>query len=244
VNHPQRASAARTRELQAGGAETLGDVARLVDADEEERHALGAGTLTYNSANNTLQWTSFGGSIGEAVTVTNDGKYQVFDADKNKWVRVIVETASLPGSNQTDTITVSPLDGKNYARALARRLLTRFRDPASTVAFEIDLNDFSNDGEFLKPTDLVDLTTDEAFTKGKTAFVAERMMITSFRPDFTSHRARVETIQTRLYLRYGFVAPAGYPDYPSATAAQRERAFIGGGSNKVNGGTEDGYYIR
>jgi hypothetical protein len=68
-------------------------------------------------------------------------------------------------------------------------------------------------------------------------------MITSLRPDFLWHTAKVEAVQTKMYRRYGFIAPAGYPDYPSASAAQRERAFIGDASNKVNGGTEDGYYI-
>jgi hypothetical protein len=45
VHVPERAGAAEAGELQAGGGMALGDGAGLVDADEEERHALGAVAL-------------------------------------------------------------------------------------------------------------------------------------------------------------------------------------------------------
>ena len=60
-------------------------------------------------------------------------------------------------------------------------------------------------------------------------------MLTSVRPDFQASKVSIEAVQTKMYRKYGFIAPAGYPDYPSATTAQREYAFIGRASdNKVN----------
>ena len=203
----------------------------------------GSGNLTYNDANNTLQWTAPGGSIGEAVTLSKDGKYQVFSSDKTKWVRVIATTASLPASNQTDTITITALAASTFAETLAQKLLSRYRDPAAICTFDVDLNNCATGTAFIKPTDLKDITTDEAFEKGEDTWTKERCMLTSVRPDFASGKVSVEAVETKFYRRYGFIAPAGYPDYPSASAAQREYGFIGDANNKVNGGTEDGYYI-
>ena len=207
-------------------------------------NGIGTGTLTYNYANNTLQWTAPGGAIGEAIKVSKDGLFQVFDTDKTKWARVIVTTVSLPGGNQTDTITISALQGTTYATFLAQKLLNRYRDPVAIVDMDIDLNNVAYNSVFIKPTDLKDLTTDEAANKGYSTWAQERMLLTSVRPDFSAAKVDIEAIQTKLYLRYGFIAPAGQPDYPSATAAQKERAYIGRASdNKVNAGTEEGYVV-
>ena len=68
-------------------------------------------------------------------------------------------------------------------------------------------------------------------------------MLTSVRPDFSFNRVSVEAIETKMYRRYGFIAPPGYPDYQAATASQREYGFIGGNANKVEAGGRDGYAI-
>jgi hypothetical protein len=103
----------------------------------------GSGTLTYNQAANTLTWKAPGGTAGDTVTLDNDGKYQLFDANKTKRIRVIVDTSSLPGSNQTDTITISSLNGDSYATTIANKILNRYRDPVATVGFSIDINNMA-----------------------------------------------------------------------------------------------------
>ncbi|MBI5237705.1 MAG: hypothetical protein HY887_04710 [Deltaproteobacteria bacterium] len=205
----------------------------------------GAGTLTftYNAAGPTLQWTASGDTIGVAEKITKDGKFQIFSADKTKYIRVIVTTASLPASNKTDSIGITALSGDTFAATLAQKLLSRYRDPAATVSFEVDINNVAYNSAFIKPTDVKDVTTDEACEKGVVAWNKERVMLTSVRPDIAKGRVQVEAVDMRLYRRYGFISPAGYPDYPSATDAQREYAFIGDGLNKVNAGQEDGYFI-
>src|SRR3990167_3104000 len=203
----------------------------------------GSGTLTYNATNKTLTWTPPGATVGEAVNVTKDGKYQVFGADKTKWIRVIVTYASLAGGNQSDTITISSLGGETYATTIANKLLSHYRNPPVTVTFSIDLNNIAYGGYLIRPTDLKDITTNEPFEKGDTTWVQERCMLLSVRPDFSSSKIDVEAIESKMYRRYMFIAPAGYPDYGSATAAQKEYWFIGDANNKVNSGGEDGYYI-
>ena len=222
-----------------GDAVTIYQVARYNEA--------GTGTIAYTQATNTIRWTAPGGSAGEAVELTKDGVYQVFDADTTKSIRIIVDTTELPGTDQSDGITVTALQGANYAATLADKILQRYRDPVSEVTFDVDINHVARGTSFIKPTDLIDVTTDEAFEKGKDGWTNERLMITSTRPDFTGNKIGITAIKTGIpadnTIRYGFIAPTGFPDYPSATDAQREYAFIGTTvDNEVDTGI-DGYYI-
>lgn len=186
----------------------------------------GTGTLAYTASTQSLTWTPQGGGVGEAVKVTQDGKYQVFGADRTKWVRVVIIFASLPVGNQSDAITLTALSGANHAAALAGKILNRYRDPASIVSFDVDISKAGYGGVLIKPTDLKDLTTDEASEHGDLTWTAERVMLTSVRPDMGKGVVHLEAIETRQYRRYGFIAPAGYPDYGSATDAQKEYAYI------------------
>lgn len=205
----------------------------------------GNGTLTYTKSTRQLRWTAPGDTIGEAVTLSKSGKYQVFSADKTKYIRVVVDATALPVDTGTiiDTVTISALNGDGLASSLAQKLLSRYRDPVATVSLDIDINNVAYNGQFIKPTDLKDLSTDEASEKGLGAWIKERLMLTSVRPDFSAHKVSLEAMEAKMYRRYGFISPAGYPDYPAATASQREYGFIGDANNKVNGGTVDGYHI-
>ncbi len=186
----------------------------------------GDGHITFTASNKTLQWTAPGGSIGAAVPVTKDGRYQVFSPDLTKYCRVVVTFASLPVGNQNDTIVITGINGATLAQTLAQKMLSRYRDPVSTVAFGVDINNAAWASQFIKPTDIKDVTTDEAFEKGVNGWVKERVMLTSVRLDVQAGKLSVEGIETRQYRRYGFIAPAGYPDYGSATDAQKEYCYI------------------
>lgn len=75
----------------------------------------GSGTLTFTSSGQTLQWTPPGGSIGTAVSIGSDGSYLIEGAsDACKSLRVTVVAASLPGSNQTDSITLAREYNKQF----------------------------------------------------------------------------------------------------------------------------------
>lgn len=213
-------------------------------------NSTGIGVLDYNSTFNTLTYTAPGGVEGNAVTLNNSGKFRVNDEDVTKYVRVNVETSSLPVIDKTDNITLAGLQGGTQAKILGNRLLQRYRDPVMQLGFSIDLNDGIVNSKFIKPTDLIDITTDEACEKDKNTLVNERMMLTKVRPNFSNNRLDVEVIKTALpsidSVKWGFIAPSGFPDYSSASISQREYAFIGRASdNKVFDGSTfvEGYSI-
>lgn len=187
----------------------------------------GAGTITYTydaGGQHTLQWTPPGDTIGAAVTISKDGKYQVYGADTTKYIRILITHASLPGSNTTGSVTITAINGATLAITLARKILNRYRDPAASVKFSVDINNAAYNSTFIKPSDLKDLTTDDAFEYGDTGWNAERVMLTSVRAN--GDALEIEAIETKQYHIYGFIAPSGYPDYGSATAEQKKRAFI------------------
>ncbi|MFQ5736743.1 MAG: hypothetical protein ACE5GY_07755 [Thermodesulfobacteriota bacterium] len=186
----------------------------------------GSGLLMYTAASGTMRWTPPNGAAGDPVTLSRDGKFDIYGADRSKFVRVVVTTSALPMADKTEWIAISALNGGAIASALGTKILGRFRDPVSVVAFEVDINNVAWDSAFIKPTDLKDLTTGEAAGLGKDGWSKDRVMLTSVRPDFESFKVDIEAIETRMYRTYGFIASAGYPDYGAASPAQEEYAFI------------------
>lgn len=203
----------------------------------------GIGILAFDNATATLSWTAPGGSEGASLVVDSSGRFDLYDSDLRKYIRVIVDSSMLPGSNQSDNIEISSLSGETYATVLATKLLGRYRDPVSTVKFDIDINNVDVNGRFLKPADLVEVTTDNIYTKGKSGWNKEKVMLLSVRPDMVRSKVSVEAIQAKMYRKYGFIAPAGQADYTVADDSEKEYAYIGNGSNKLNGGAEDGFNI-
>lgn len=196
-------------------------------------------TLTFNKANETFTWEAPDGTTGATVKVTKDGRYDVYDADRTKYIRVLVDYSELPGSNQSDTIDITALLADNYAAAIANKNLNRYRDPASIVNFAVDVNKSSNGGDLWKPTDSLLLTTDDACIKGKNTLNQEPMMFLSVKANARRGSLEFSTIQTNLFSRYGFIGAASITmDYKDASDAQREYAFIGRSSdNKVFDGS-------
>lgn len=201
----------------------------------------GTGQLSFDRASSSLTWTAPGGAAGEAVKLTRDGRYQVCDADKNRYVRVLVSAAVLPAANASSPVEVSAMSGGIHAATLAAKLLNRYRDPVAAVSFDVDINCMAAGPSFLKPSDLKDLTTDEACGKWASSWVKNRVMLTSVRPDFASGRVSVEGVETKMSRRYAFIAPAGQPDYADASSSQKAYGFISNASNLTGG--VDGYHI-
>lgn len=201
----------------------------------------GSGQLSFDMASMSLTWTAPGGAAGEAVKLTRDGRYQVFDTDKNRYVRVLVCSAELPATNAASTVEILALSGGNHAATLAGKLLSRYRDPVATVSFDVDINCMASGPGFIMPAEMKDVTTDEACSNGAQSWVKNRIMLTSVRPDFSSGRVTVEGVETRISRRYGFIAPVGLPDYVEASSAQRAYGFICNASGFTGG--VDGYHI-
>ncbi|MBI2412483.1 MAG: hypothetical protein HYV24_04660 [Deltaproteobacteria bacterium] len=186
----------------------------------------GSGTLSYNKAGNTLQWTPPGGTAGTAVEVAESGRYDVSGADGSMLIRVIVDAGALPASDATDYIAISPLNGPALASSVANKLLNFYRDPSSTVSFEVDINNGTSNGRFIRPADLKEITTDEASDKGLSSWKRERVMITSVRPDIAAGKVAVEAMRAKMMRNYGFVAQASTVDFGAASKETRAYGFV------------------
>jgi hypothetical protein len=204
-------------------------------------------TLLYTQSTNSLQWTAPDGVAGSVVVLDSDGVYQVFDQNLNKYIRISVDISALPVSTQSDTIDITDGAGSTYSSILANKIMSKYRDPATSVSFSVSINNINNDSNFLKVADTVKMTTDGAFDFGRDSWIEEQMLITSVRPNFTTNKVAITAIQKRAGstagLRSSFIAPSGQPDYGSATEAQKEYAFIGAAGTNLVGGTDNGYYI-
>jgi len=82
--------------------------------DDAPGSIAGNGTLTYTASGTTLAWTPNGGTIGTAQDVSSDGRYALFDFTESQALFVTVTAASLPGTDQTDTIAVAALLNKTF----------------------------------------------------------------------------------------------------------------------------------
>ncbi len=87
-----------------------------VTINDSYGNAVGAGSLLYTLTGQTLTWTPYGGSAGTAVAITADGRYFIQGAGVGAGgLCVTIAFASLPSSNQTDTITVANITNTMFA---------------------------------------------------------------------------------------------------------------------------------
>ena len=75
--------------------------------DDAAGNAEGDGTLFFDSTNTTLRWTPLNGTAGTAVDVSADGAYAIQGGSNGGLLKVTVTSASLPSSDQTNTITIA-----------------------------------------------------------------------------------------------------------------------------------------
>ena len=78
-----------------------------VTIDDAPGSADGAGTLAYTASGKTFTWTPYGGSSGAATAISGDGRYAI--PGSAGYLFLTVTESSLPGTNQSDTITIAQL---------------------------------------------------------------------------------------------------------------------------------------
>lgn len=84
-------------------------------------NAAGAGTLAFTASGTTLTWAPFGGSAGTAINIGTNGKY-VIPGSAGLLVITVV-AASLPGTDKTDTITITTAGGEGLAGAFYKSFI-------------------------------------------------------------------------------------------------------------------------
>ncbi len=121
----------------------------------------------------------------------------------------------------------------NFAAARAGRKVGRFRDAPKWLKFQVDPRDELALGQLfnLNSRAIVD----------KTGAPDTVLMRVTKKVDQVTH-LELEARTTNLGRRYAFIAPAGFPDYSGATAAQRSYAFIASAS-EVMSDFSDAYRI-
>jgi len=120
--------------------------------------------------------------------------------------------------------------------------LSRFRNGARLVSFALERkNDSVKVGDFVK------LTT-QKIQDAHGSPVSGRIMQILSKKRAGQGRQEHEALDTGLFRKYGFIAPAGHPDYGSATEDNKRYGYIGGelvagdGQNLVGDG-DIGYFI-
>ena len=93
-----------TERVQAQSASGISNVTG-VTIDYAAGNALGNGTFAYTQSTSIISWTPNGGSAGTVDISAGNGKYAVQSG--NGYLAFTVVAASLPGSDQADTITIA-----------------------------------------------------------------------------------------------------------------------------------------
>jgi hypothetical protein len=132
-----------------------------------------------------------------------------------------------------------PASDKVQARAIASRMLARFRQGARLVVGHLEAKDDDNVtiGSFVYGTTRV-LQKPDGTPDRRLLHVVKKER------DADGSRMSITFLDTAILHRTIFIAPNGQPDYNSATEAQRRYWYIGDANNKVGTAKDDGYYVR
>ena len=82
--------------------------------DDAMGQAVGAGSLFFDDSANTLRWTPPSGTAGTAIDVGTDGVYAIQGGNDGGILVVTVTAASLPSSDQTNTVTIANIANNIY----------------------------------------------------------------------------------------------------------------------------------
>jgi len=84
-----------------------GVVLRDVSGDCPDSNGAGKAQLSFTAAGILLKFKKPGGTLGTGVDISGDGVYMVYDNDATMFAIVEVTASSLPGTDQSDDITVA-----------------------------------------------------------------------------------------------------------------------------------------
>ena len=156
-------------------------------------------------------------------------------------VTVVTDAASEVNSGPwVKTIFGKWITTPSDALALAGRIVSRFKRGARLFNCNIDLKDdiLFDVGDFFTLNSI-----DLLHAAGTTAQrISANWQATQKEDDFENGKVSVLALEAR-GLRYGIIAPAGFPDYDGATDSQRQYAFVGDVNNFVGAAKEEGYAI-
>jgi len=125
---------------------------------------------------------------------------------------------------------------KSSAEFFAKKMVGMYRNSLRQLQFDIDIKDSQNqvgDSVFFSSKELVDAFGNKSESE---LFIIDRKRV-----DQT--KFRIVGLSLRDKPKYGFIAPNGTLNYPLASAVERAKyVFTGDEQNRVNDGTEEGYF--
>lgn len=92
--------------IRSASASGLSNISGITILDAPGSSA-GDGTLTWDSVEESLSWTPFGGTAVDPVIITEDGRYTIPGSEGHLYVEA--DYSALPAQAETDTITVTPI---------------------------------------------------------------------------------------------------------------------------------------
>lgn len=137
------------------------------------------------------------------------------------------------------------IQGNTLAGLLSTKIRQRFRDGVKIIPFDLELKDCSGDTThletYLKVGDIFELTTEalqgvDGSAESKYYYVVKKEQKSQGRFSLKCMDAKISKG------RWFFIAPAGLPDYASATDVQRQYGYISDATGKMLDGS-DGYKI-
>ena len=127
------------------------------------------------------------------------------------------------------------------AVAVAGRTVSRFKRGARIYKFQLDLKDVPD----FDVADLVRIDSTD-FLKGSGSQAirdADKVwQVTQRAYNQNEGMVSIEALEAN-GRKFAIISPSPFPDFPAATAEERQFGFIGDSDNLVNAGTEDGYYV-
>ena len=192
---------------------------KSIVSDYNEKSRVSRVIVYYNLIDNTLdinEPVSYSGGAGD-ISATSEGT----DYYGTKAIKEIFAY----GANSA------------IAASIASRYKRRFVDPPKKFKITVERKDADIDtAEIIALTHRRNINVDGTQKSGALFQVLKRQQKTEGSMEIT-------VMDTRWTLRYGYMSPAGFPDYDSATDAQRQYGYMGNANNLVGSNGVDGYYM-
>ena len=162
--------------------------------------------------------------------------------DFNK-VQVVVDLAveALSGP-KTKSILARWIFRDQDAVAVAGRTVSRFRRGARIYKFKLDFKDVPD----FDLGDLVRIDSTDFLTGSGSQAIRDANKVWQVVQRTYNHNEGIVSIEALEAngTKFAIISPSPFPDFPAATAAERQYGFIGTSpDNLVNVGTESGYFI-
>lgn len=175
--------------------------------------------------------------------VVNFGKKRLDDDDDPEAYEfgLVLKSTDSEAADQYNQQAIKTINSRwttseSIAGAVGNRLKNRFRDPAKRCDIMLELKDST-----IITADIVNITSTGVVGTDGFALDSRPFQVTAKKQE-SEGSFKYEIVDTGMSNRVGFIAPDGFPDYSSATDAQKKYCFISDTAFQMSNG-DPSYYI-